>query len=312
MVEIVQNLGYRAFGLNLFSEILLPEVPRLGISKDMTDVEIKYGDLSELWEKQVLLPKQKYVVEDHMVMFEVPGIAIFKIQEGKKIIVSPISNSDEDHIRLYILGTCMGIILLQKKVLPLHGSAIDINGKAYAFIGDSGAGKSTLAAAFLKEGFQLLSDDVIPVSLSKDNKPFITPSYPQQKLWQESLQAFGIEKKDYQPLFERETKFSVPVASSFSNEPLPLSAVFELVKTNDGEVTLQKINQLERFRTLFSHTYRNFLVPRLGLMEWHFMESVNILNSIHMYQLHRPNIGFTVNNLVSQILENINEEDSLF
>ncbi|MFJ7306859.1 aldolase [Peribacillus frigoritolerans] len=312
MVEIVQTLGYRAFGLNLFSEIPLPEVPRLGISKDMTDVEIEYGDLSEIWVKQDLLPKQKYVVEDHMVMFEVPGIAIFKIQEGKKITVSPISNSDEDHIRLYILGTCMGVILLQKKVLPLHGSAIDINGKAYAFIGDSGAGKSTLAAAFLKEGFQLLSDDVIPVSLSKDNKPFITPSYPQQKLWQESLQAFGIEKKDYQPLFERETKFSVPVASSFSNEPLPLSAVFELVKTDRGEVTLQKINQLERFRTLFSHTYRNFLVPRLGLMEWHFMESVNILNSIHMYQLHRPNTGFTVNNLVSQILENINEEDSLF
>lgn len=312
MVEIVQNLGYRAFGLNLFSEIPLPEVPRQGISKDMTDVEIEYGDLSEIWEKQVLLPKQKYVVEDHMVMFQVPGIAIFKIQEGKKITVSPISNSDEDHIRLYILGTCMGIILLQKKVLPLHGSAIDINGKAYAFIGDSGAGKSTLAAALLKEGFQLLSDDVIPVSLSKDNKPFITPSYPQQKLWQESLQAFGIEKKDYQPLFERETKFSVPVTSSFSNKPLPLSSVFELVKTEHGEVTLQKINQLERFRTLFCHTYRNFLVPRLGLMEWHFMESVNILNKIHMYQLHRPNTGFTVNNLVSQILENINEEDSLF
>ncbi|MCR8871001.1 aldolase [Peribacillus frigoritolerans] len=312
MVEIVQNLGYRAFGLNLFSQIPLPEVPRLGISKDMSDVEIEYGDLSELWEKQVLLPKQKYVVEDHMVMFEVPGIAIFKIQEGKKITVSPISNSDEDHIRLYILGTCMGIILLQKKVLPLHGSAIDINGKAYAFIGDSGAGKSTLAAAFLKEGFQLLSDDVIPVSLSKDNRPFITPSYPQQKLWQESLQVFGIEKKDYQPLFERETKFSVPVTSSFTNKPLPLSSVFELVKTEHGEVTLQKINQLERFRTLFCHTYRNFLVPRLGLMEWHFMESVNILNKIHMYQLHRPNTGFTVNNLVSQILEYINEEDSLF
>ncbi|MCP1092525.1 aldolase [Bacillaceae bacterium OS4b] len=247
-----------------------------------------------------------------MVMFQVPGAATFKIQEGNEIIVSPISDASEDKIRLYILGTCMGILLLQKKVLPLHGSAIEINGKAYAFIGESGAGKSTLAAAFLKEGFQLLSDDVIPVSLSKDNEPFITPSYPQQKLWQESLQAFGIEKKGYQPLFERETKFAVPVTSSFSKEPLPLSTVFELVKTEHGEVTLQKINQLERFRTLFCHTYRNFLVPRLGLMEWHFMESVNILNKIHMYQLHRPNKGFTVNNLVSQILENINEEDSLF
>ena len=37
---------------------------------------------------------------------------------------------DEDIIRLYILGTCMGAILMQRKILPLHGSAIAINGKA--------------------------------------------------------------------------------------------------------------------------------------------------------------------------------------
>ena len=54
---------------------------------------------------------------------------------------------------------------MQRKVLPLHGSAIAINGKAYAIIGDSGAGKSTLALAFLNRGYRLLTDDVIAVSL---------------------------------------------------------------------------------------------------------------------------------------------------
>ena len=38
----------------------------------------------------------------------------------------------------------MGALLMQRKILPLHGSAIAIDGKAYAFVGDSGAGKSTL------------------------------------------------------------------------------------------------------------------------------------------------------------------------
>ena len=61
----------------------------------------------------------------------------------------------------------MGAILMQRKILPLHGSAIAIDGKAYAIVGDSGAGKSTLASAFLNKGYQLLSDDVIAVSLSK-------------------------------------------------------------------------------------------------------------------------------------------------
>ena len=76
--------------------------------------------------------------------------------------------SDENEIRLYILGLVWGLLLMQRKIFPLHGSAIAINGKAYAFIGDSGAGKSTLASAFLSKGYQLLSDDVIAVSLSND------------------------------------------------------------------------------------------------------------------------------------------------
>ncbi|MEH6943979.1 HPr kinase/phosphorylase [Bacillus sp. JJ722] len=309
MIKTIQKTGYRAFGLNIYSDIPLPEAFRIDTFKEIVDLEIEIKDLSKLWEKQVLLPNQAYSVKDHMVMFQVPGTAIFKIKDGNRIIVSPISNSVEDEIRLYLLGTCMGIILLQRKILPLHGSAVDINGKAYAFIGDSGVGKSTLAAAFLQEGFQLVSDDVIPVRLSNDNIPIIIPSYPQQKLWQESLTAFGIDSKQYRPLFEREKKFAIPVTSSFSNEPLPIVALFELVKTEQGEITLHKVNQLEQFRTLLSHTYRNFLVPRLGLSEWHFIESAKILTKIHMYQMQRPNTGFTVKKLASQILDVIKMEE---
>ena len=112
---------------------------------------------------------------------------------------------------------------------------VAIDGKAYAFVGDSGAGKSTLASAFLNKGYQLLSDDVIAVSLSQDEHiPFVTPSYPQQKLWQESLNDFGMETSQLSIRFiDRETKYCVPVSSKFFSEPLPLSRIFELVKTED-------------------------------------------------------------------------------
>ena len=105
---------------------------------------------------------------------------------------------------------------MQRKVLPLHGSVVAINGKAYAFIGDSGVGKSTLASAFLAKGYELLSDDVIAVSLNQENCPIINPSYPQQKLWQESLNAFGMETSQYRPVYQRETKYAIPVVSKFS------------------------------------------------------------------------------------------------
>jgi serine kinase of HPr protein (carbohydrate metabolism regulator) len=79
---------------------------------------------------------------------------MFLIQEGRSIIVSPLEEYKEDVIRLYILGSCMGAILMQKRILPLHGSAVAIDGKAFAIIGESGAGKSTLASAFISRGFQ--------------------------------------------------------------------------------------------------------------------------------------------------------------
>ena len=56
------------------------------------------------------------------------------------------------------------------------------------------------------------------------NIPFVTPSYPQQKLWQESLNKFGYGNRVIiDPIYGRETKYCIPVSSQYSNDPLPLS-----------------------------------------------------------------------------------------
>ena len=306
-----KKLVYELFGLRVTSEISLPELKKIDKPLTNVDVEISIADLSQLW-SEMGGAISRFIVNKDTVLFHLPGIATFSIQEGKRILVSPMQESNEDQIRLYILGSCMGTILMQRKVLTLHGSAIAIDGKAYAFIGESGAGKSTLASAFIREGYQLLSDDVIPIVRSKEGIPYVNPSYPQQKLWQESLDAFGMENKDYQPLFERETKFAIPVHDNFNNKPLPLTGVFELVKMENDHISLNTIGGLERFRTLFTHTYRSSLIPRLGLAEWHFTESANILKKIDLYQLQRPLKGFTAPELVTCILDNIQKENNQY
>ena len=111
-----------------------------------------------------------------------------------------------------------------------------LDGKVYAIVGDSGAGKSTLASAFLKQGYKLLSDDVIAVSVSQENPiPYVTPSYPQQKLWQESLNIFGMENSNYRSIYGRENKYCIPVTKALLRHPLPLAGVFELVKTENND-----------------------------------------------------------------------------
>ncbi|UOE95448.1 aldolase [Alkalihalobacillus sp. LMS39] len=306
-----KNYGYEAFGLRIVSEFPLPELHKMTVYElSNIDLHITLSDLTAVWNENAS-PDDYFFVKETECLFHVPDVAIYSIQQGERITISPMPGVSEDHIRIYVLGTCMGILLMQRKVLPLHGSAIAINGNAYAIVGDSGAGKSTLAAAFLSKGYKLLTDDVIALSLSAEKAPIVTPAYPQQKLWIQSLDQFGMDADAYRPIVERETKFAIPVSAQFERKALPLKGIFELVKTETNRVTLKPITKLERFHKLFYHTYRGFMVPQLQLMDWHFAFSANIIKACDLYQLERPNSStvFTAHELVETIIETIEMGD---
>ncbi|MFD0697803.1 aldolase [Paenibacillus sp. GCM10027628] len=305
MIPTLKQTVYHAFGLRLVSEIALPEVLHAAEQEVIADVEIKMEDLSGLW-SEFGDPDDFCAYTENQFLFYVPDTAIFSIREGRQISVSPLAGATEESIRLYLLGTCMGAILIQRRILPLHGSAIVIDGKAYAFVGDSGAGKSTLAAAFLQNGYPLLSDDVIAVQLERDSHhPFVIPAYPQQKLWQQSIDQLGMEANRYQTIYD--TKYAVPVSSMFCERPVPLAGIFELLKTDTDAVEIDCYRGLERLPILYYHTYRHFLIPQLGAGQWHFSTISNISSKVNMYQLRRPSVGFTINDLISQVLQTVNE-----
>jgi hypothetical protein len=307
MLNVQEKVVYKAFGLKITSDIPLPELIRLNERVDIVDLEIKLEDLSKRWSELSNIQNAP-LINERFVMFQVPNIATFLIREGSKISVSPINELNEDVIRLFLLGSCMGVILMQRGVFPLHGSAMVINGKAYAIIGESGAGKSTLASAFLDKGYQLLTDDIIAVSLSKDNIPFITPSYPQQKLWEESINYFGMEKKHYRSIFGRETKYCIPVIG-FSFDSYPLSGVFELVKNEKTGCKVTPINGLKGLHTLYKHTYRNYIITPLNLLESHFSFSAKVIDKIDLFRLERPLHHFSVHELTNIILNTIKGEN---
>ncbi|MFC5773371.1 aldolase [Ectobacillus antri] len=302
MVTAQQTFLYKAFGFVITSEIALPEL--VTANPAAPDISIIIADSKV---DSMLIEKPYYhFVEDDTVRFYIPDVGSFFIAAGKEIIIYPVEGADEGLLRLYVLGTCMGVILMQRRILPLHGSAVVIEGKAYAFIGESGAGKSTLASTLLQRGYQLLSDDVIAISLL-GNVPFVTPSYPQQKLWQDSLQSLKMDSKEYLSIYGREDKYSVPV-SSYVLDQVPLAGIFELDKTDNDEIYFRAMNTLEGLQLSFSHTYRNFLLPRLGLMEWHFQMSASIVNQIDVYQLHRPTSRFCAEELVAIIINTVKKE----
>jgi hypothetical protein len=307
LVITEKMLIYKAYGFSIISEINLPELPKINEIVDSTDLEIIFEDLSKLW-SELSDENHAFGIRKNIVMFEVPNVAIFSINNGNKISLSPLEEYDENLVRLYILGICMGVILMQRGILPLHGSAIAINGKAYAFVGNSGAGKSTLASCFLNQGYKFLSDDVIAISFSEENIPFVTPSYPNRKLWKESLNLLEMNTKEYQPIYGRETKYSVPVTSSYYSDPLPLGGVFEIVKKENKEIEFTKIEMLEQLYTLYYHTFQKEIIQDMGIMNWHFSKTNKIIEkNIGVYRIARP-AGFnTATELVSLITSTIHK-----
>lgn len=306
---------YTGFGLTVKSQgIALPELRPQSLGNAQDDcIEVVQSDLSRAW-SEVADGDRKVAVRNNEVFIHIPGVAIYCVKRGREIVVSPVGQADFDKIRLYILGTCIGILLMQRKVLPLHGSAVEMHGKAYAIVGDSGAGKSTLATTLLSRGFRLISDDVIAVRHEEGSLPFAAPAYPQQKLWEESLVRLDMDVKEKRPLFEREKKFAVPVASNFCPESLPLSGIFELCKSENNEVEIQKLQGAARLPVLYRHTYRNFILSRLGLLDWHFHTSLRLLSAVEVYRIQRPTAEFTARQLadaMESIVENHGKQPAL-
>jgi hypothetical protein len=78
-------------------------------------------------------------------------------------------------------------VLRLRGVICLHASAVNINDRSVIFVGSEGAGKSTMAAAFARQGFFVLSDDI--VALSEYGREFrALPACPRVNLWPDSVE----------------------------------------------------------------------------------------------------------------------------
>ncbi|MBM7563597.1 aldolase [Paenibacillus sacheonensis] len=315
MISAARQTVYQAFGLRISSEIPLPELPLSAGGEDRAsaDVVIAAGFPDRLRD-ELEAAGSNFARIGNRFLFLIPETAFYCIEDGQRITVSPLAGADPEKVRVYLLGTCMGALLMLRGVLPLHGSAVEIDGKAYAFVGDSGAGKSTLAAAFVGEGYRLVSDDVIAAAWSEGGgPPIVSPAYPQQKLWQESIERLGLgrESGSYRTIYRETAKFAVPAAARFCDGPIPFAGVFELAKPQGETVIVRPLPNLERLRVMLLHTYRNRLIHRLGLEAWHFKAAAGIAEQARTYQLSRPQEGFTAHRLVSAIIQTIREGEKI-
>lgn len=79
--------------------------------------------------------------------------------------VTPELVADEEHFRYHVIESMALALASRHDRTPIHAGAVVHAGQALLLAGHSTAGKSTLCYACVRDGFQLLAEDVIYVSM---------------------------------------------------------------------------------------------------------------------------------------------------
>ncbi|AVO54517.1 hypothetical protein [Ectopseudomonas mendocina] len=296
----MSRILHKAYGLSIGTDLSLPELSSMSPDAvDCVDVEIRqmtldaperYGALQQmapfLWASRTCL------------WLQVPGVVTFLVREGRQILFDPVAGVDEDSIRVFLLGSAIGALLMQRGLLVLHGNAVRIGDRCLICLGHSGAGKSTLATAFSLRGYEILADDVVPVTADG----WVLPGIARAKLWADSIAHLGIEAAGLQRIRPMLEKFSLPLERSPALEPIALGALYILDKHNLASPTIQTLQGVQRFEKLCEHNYRPRFIDAMGLQAQRFSLCAAVAGKVKVKQLMRSSSAFDVDSLVDRIL----------
>jgi hypothetical protein len=272
---------YRVFGLKVRSEIPLPELfPDK--SDDLPQVTIRQGSLGPKGEESGLR------ADGEALLLTIPDIARYRVNGGSEILVDVEPDAPERNVRLFLLGSAFGALLHQRGLLPLHANAIDVDGRAVAFMGESGAGKSTLAAWFHDRGFPVIADDVCVVSFGFDGRPYTAPGLPRLRLWADALQLMGRDLQGLSRSFlnDEHEKFDVPMdAASAACSQVPLAAIYLLDR--GPEFSIVPLRGLEAADAVFANTYRGEYLAKTSGQKQHWESAVRLVRGTPVFRAIR-------------------------
>jgi len=221
---------YSLCGWRVRSEVRLPELPAWRGDDRGDGIEFVIGELPATLGETVLKTDGVEVsVEGARVRMAIRNVGVYLIESGNRIVVEPGFDVDphSPDVRLFLLGAGLGYLCHQRGLLPLHASAVEIDGRAVLFTGVSGAGKSTLASAFLQRGYRLLSDDVVPVEMTAGTA-MVLPSIARIRLWPDSAAQAGWRIDEMEPCRRNLLKVARPIDAAAMTGALEPSAIFHL------------------------------------------------------------------------------------
>ena len=276
--------SYRAYDLSIHSTLPLPElVP----GKAEADVVVRFGETP---------PPQRGMGEASRLVSGTAqevhlcwkDVGTFLVRNGREIVVDPAPGVEECVLRLFILGSALGVLLLQRGLTVFHASVVTLSSASVAFLGQKGNGKSTVAAALHTRGHTLVADDIM--ALSDDGRSLIArPGFPLLKLWPASVEAIGEDPESLPLLRPESEKRAHRISRGFAENPTPLRGVYVLDSSHEIEIV--PLKPREALMRVLPHWYGAMfsgeLLDTFGLGS-HLHECARLVNSVPVYLLRAP------------------------
>jgi hypothetical protein len=243
-------------------------------------------------------------------LMQIPEVGSYYVRNGAEVTVQPHPGVSLVDVRGFLLGNVFAVLCHQRRLLPLHASAVRIGDGVVAFLGASGAGKSTLAGYLSQAGYALVADDICLLDPGAAPEERVLPVAPWLKLWRASLEALGHDADGLTQTFTDEDKFRLPLNRPPSrpredagdalpltalplvvqDDRLPLRAVVVLARHeagSDNKVMLIPLTPVQAIGQMMKFTYQAFLLDWLGLRGEHFASCGKALEGAKAYNCER-------------------------
>ena len=218
-----------------------------------------------------------------------PGLADFAINRAATAVSClPALNTTAATVEHLFLNQIVPLALSQQGRLVLHGSAVNCDGRALAFLGDSGQGKSTLAGHFASHDMPFLTDDGLFID-QLDDHARVVPGHRSIRLWadsERSLLPSGSKKTD-EVQFTNKGRFHAGGVFVHCDDAIDLQCIFILRNSGVDSVTIAPMPKAAAFMALVNHS---FLLDTESseVLARHFAQLQKLIATTQVFSLDYP------------------------
>jgi hypothetical protein len=224
-------------------------------------------------------------------LIRIQDVADFEIRGGRQIRVWPAAASTQKDIETFLFGPAWATLCHQRGILPLHASAIVTGMGITAFAGHSGAGKSTTAALLNSLGYELIADDILPVSFNQNSIPGAWPYLRRLKLHRDPITQLAFTPTEMVSELDKDKYFVHPQRTG-DDKWRKLERLYLLEnEITDSHVPIEQLTGADAVRALVDHTYHfNFIVGTRRFGD-NLAFCTQLASKILVYRLRRSPLG---------------------